>query len=194
MTAMNASYPVQLEVDPAAPQNRLTVLLRAILLIPHLIILYFLGIVQEIVGLLSWILIVITGRFPAGILGFATGLLHWSVRVNAYGSLLTGVYPPFSIDQESGYPVRLSVAGQTTGRSRLTAFFRIILVLPHAIALAVVGILVGLVQIVTWLVAIVLGRVPDGLHAFLAGYNIWGARVEAYYFLLVDDYPPFSFR
>lgn len=192
MTAMNASYPVQLEVDPAVPQNRLTVLLRAILLIPHLIILYFLGIVQEIIGLVSWILIVITGRFPAGLLGFATGLVHWSVRVNAYGSLLTGVYPPFSIDEESGYPVRLSVAGQTTGRSRLTAFFRIILVLPHAIALAIVGILVGLVQIVTWLVAIVLGRVPDGLHAFLAGYNIWGARVEAYYFLLVDDYPPFS--
>ncbi len=192
MTAMNASYPVQLEVDPAVPQNRLTVLLRVILLIPHLIIWYFLNVVQEVVGLISWIVIVITGRIPSGLLGFATGLVRWSVRLNAYGSLLTGVYPPFSIGEEPGYPVRLSVAERTTGRNRLTALVRIILVLPHAIALAVVGILVVLVEIVAWLAAIVLGRVPDGLHAFLTGYNVWGARVQAYFLLLVDDYPPFS--
>ncbi len=194
MTAMNASYPVQLEVDPAVPQNRLAVLLRVILVIPHVIVWYFLGIVQEIVGVLSWIVIVITGRFPAGLLGFAIGLLRWQVRVNAYTSLLTGAYPPFSVGEESGYPVRLSVARQTTGRNRLTALVRIILALPHIIALAVVGILVVLVEIVTWLVAIALGRVPDGLHAFLAGYNVWTARASAYFNLLVDDYPPFSFR
>lgn len=194
MTAMNASYPVQLEVDPAVPQNRLTVLLRSILLIPHVIIWYFLGAVQNVVGLLSWILVVITGRYPAGLLGFATGLVRWSVRVNAYASLLTGVYPPFSIDEESGYPVRLSVAERTTGRNRLTALVRPILALPHIIALAVVGILALFAGIAAWLSGIVLGRVPDGLHAFHAGYNVWGARVTAYYLLLVDDYPPFSFR
>lgn len=194
MTAMNASYPVQLEVDPAVPQNRLAVLLRLILMIPHIIIWYFLGIVQEVVGLLSWIVIVITGRFPAGLHRFATGLLRWSARLNAYASLLTGVYPPFSIGEEPRYPVRLSVAEQTTGRNRLTALVRIILVLPHVIALAIVGILVTLVEIVAWLVAIVIGRVPDGLHALIAGYNVWGARVNAYFLLLVDDYPPFSMK
>lgn len=192
MTAMNASYPVQLEVDPAVPQNRLAVLLRLILAFPHWIVWYFLGIVQEVVGLLSWIVIVITGRLPAGLHGFATGLLRWAARLNAYTSLLTGVYPPFSIGEESSYPVRLSVAEQTTGRNRLTALVRIILILPHAIALAVVGILVTLVEIVAWLIAIVIGRVPDGIHAFLAGYNRWGARAGAYFLLLVDDYPPFS--
>lgn len=192
MTAMNASYPVQLEVDPAVPQNRLSVLLRIILVIPHMIVWYFLGIVQEVVGLLSWIVIVITGRLPAGLLGFATGLARWGARLNAYASLLTGVYPPFSIGEEPGYPVRLTVAEQTTGRNRLTALVRIILVLPHAIALAIVGILVTLVQIAAWLIAIVIGRVPDGLHAFIAGYNRWGARATAYFLLLVDDYPPFS--
>lgn len=192
MTAMNASYPVQLEIDPAVPQNRLTVLLRAILVIPHWIVWYFLNIVQAVVGLLSWIVVVITGHYPAGLLAFATGLLRWQVRLNAYTGLLTGVYPPFSVGEEPGYPVRLSVAERTTGRNRLTALVRIILVLPHLIALAVVGIVVTLVEIVTWLVAIVLGRVPDGLHAFLTGYNIWGARAAAYALLLVDDYPPFS--
>ena len=192
MTAMNASYPVQLEVDPAVPQNRLTVLLRSILLIPHVIILYFLSIVQNVVGLLSWIVVVITGRFPAGLLAFSTGMLRWSMRVNAYYLFLTGAYPPFSLGEEPGYPVRLVVAEQTTGRNRLTAFFRAILVIPHFIALAVVGILVLFVGIVAWLSGIVLGRVPDGLHAFLAGHTIWTARVTAYYLLLVDEYPPFS--
>lgn len=192
MTAMNASYPVQLEVDPAVPQNRLAVLLRLILAIPHWIVWYFLNVVQQVVALLSWIVIVITGRLPAGLHGFSTGLLRWGARLNAYTSLLTGVYPPFSIGEEPGYPVRLSVAEQTTGRNRLTALVRIILVLPHAIALAVVGILVTLVEIVAWLIALVIGRVPDGIHAFLAGFHRWGARAAAYALLLVDDYPPFS--
>lgn len=194
MTAMNASYPVQLEVDPAVPQNRLAVLLRIILVIPHIIVWHFLGMVQGVVGLLSWIVIVITGRLPAGLHGFATGLLRWGARLNAYTSLLTGVYPPFSIGEEPGYPVRLTVAEQTTGRNRLTALVRIILVLPHAIALAIVGILVTLVEIAAWLIAIVIGRVPDGLHSFIGGFTRWNERVGAYFLLLVDDYPPFSMK
>ena len=192
MTAMNASYPVQLEIDPAVPQNRLTVLLRNILLIPHWIVLYFLGIVQNVVALLSWIVVVITGRFPAGLLGLSTGLLRWDMRVTAYLLFLTGTYPPFSLGEEPDYPVRLVVAEQTTGRNRLTALIRAILVIPHAIALTIVGILVLIAGIAAWLSGIVLGRIPDGLHAFLAGHTVWTARASAYYYLLVDEYPPFS--
>ena len=193
MTAMAASYPVQLEVDAAAPQNRLTIFFRLILVIPHIIVLYFLGLVQLVILVLAWFAIVFAGRFPADMLRFMIGVTHWNARANAYANLLTGRYPPFSLDPESDYPVRLIVPEQVEGRNRLTTFFRIILVIPHGIVLFFLSIIVGPVSIAAWLVALVIGRVPKGLHGFLAGFNRWSARIDAYSSLLIDDYPPFSF-
>ncbi len=193
MTAMPSSYPVQLEVDAAVPQNRLTILFRAILAIPHLIILYGLGIAVMIVELLAWFAILFTGRFPEGLLRFAIGTSRWSARANAYYSLLTEQYPPFSLGEETDYPVRLLVEEQVEGRNRLTTFFRIILVIPHIIVLSILGIIASIVLLAAWLAGIVLGRVPEGLHNFLMGYSRWSARANAYGGLLVDGYPPFSF-
>ena len=64
MTAMTSDYPVQLEIDPAAPQNRLTVFFRWILTIPHWIVLVFLAIAALVVWLVASLAIVITGRYP----------------------------------------------------------------------------------------------------------------------------------
>ena len=193
MTAMNSEYPVHLEIDPAAPQGRLSILFRAILAIPHFIVLYFLGIAVWIVGVLAWFAIVILGRFPQALLRFTIGYNYWNARANAYVSLLTGAYPPFSMDAEGDYPVRLTVEEQVEGRNRLTTFFRLILVIPHAIVLSVLGIVAWFVLVAGWLVGVVLGRVPDGLHNFLYGYTCWNTRVNAYGGLLVDEYPPFRF-
>ena len=64
MTTMTSDYPVQLEIDPAASQNRLTVFFRWILAIPHWIVLAFLGIAAFVVWLLASVAIVVTGRYP----------------------------------------------------------------------------------------------------------------------------------
>lgn len=193
MTAETPGYPVQLEVAPAAPQGRLGILLRAILMIPHVIIIELLGIALGVVTLLAWFTIVFAGRYPAGMLRFAIGVSRWAARVSAYGSLLTGRYPPFSLDEEEDYPVRLSVAEQVVGRKRLTTFFRCILIIPHCIVLYFLGIAALFGMLAAWLAALIIGRTPGGLHDFLAGYLVWTERVNAYGSLLVDEYPPFSF-
>ena len=194
MTGTTSNYPVQLEIDAAAPQGRLSILFRLILVIPHTVILYFLGLAVWVVGVLAWFAIVFAGRFPEGLLRFTIGVTRWSTRANAYSSLLTGRYPPFSLDEESDYPVRLTVVEQIKGRHRLTALLRIILAIPHLVVLSILGFVAGLIQVAAWLAGIVLGRVPDGLHNFLYGYSCWNARFSAYLGLLVDEYPPFSFR
>ena len=193
MTTTTSGYPVQLEIDPPEEQGRLSILFRLILAIPHLIVLYFLGIAVGIVGILAWFTIVILGRFPEALLRFTIGYTHWNTRANAYSNLMTGRYPPFSMDAEGDYPVRLTVEEQTEGRNRLTTLFRLILIIPHAIVLSILGIIAGFVLVAAWLVGIVLGRVPDGLHNFLVGYSRWNVRANAYGGLLVDEYPPFSF-
>src|SRR4029077_1527056 len=80
-----------------AHQNRLTVLVRIILAIPHLIVLWALGIAAEIVVIICWFAALFLGRLPDGLAGFLTGYLNWLVRVQAYLFLLTDRYPPFEL-------------------------------------------------------------------------------------------------
>jgi hypothetical protein len=77
-------------------------------------------------------------------------------------------------------------------RSRLTVFFRGLLVLPHYVTLIVYGLGAALAVIAAWFALLFTGRYPDGLYAFVAKVSQYTARVSAYMYLLVDDYPPFD--
>ena len=80
--------------------------MRIILAIPHLIALYVLSIVSEVVALICWFAALFTGRLPSGLADFQVGYLRWLTRFSAYLFLLTDVYPPFEF-AEAQYPVRL---------------------------------------------------------------------------------------
>ena len=69
---------------------------------------------------------------------------------------------------------------------------RIILVIPQLIALFFVGIALFVVSIVAFFVVIIAGRWPEGLRDFVVGANRWVLRVDAWFSLLADPYPPFS--
>jgi len=91
----------------------------------------------------------------------------------------------------SSHPIGLIVADDLR-RSRLTVFFRLLLAIPHLIVLAVWGLVAELALVVAWVAALVLGRVPDGLHGFLASFVRYSTRVTAYVFLLAEPFPPFG--
>jgi len=77
-------------------------------------------------------------------------------------------------------------------RTRLTVFFRLLLAIPAFIWVALWGIVVDLVVIAAWFVAVFTGRVPDGLHNFMASWLRYATRVTGYAFLLADPFPMFS--
>ena len=77
-------------------------------------------------------------------------------------------------------------------RSRLTVFFRYPLAIPHFIWLAIWGIAAEIAVFIAWIVAIFTGRVPDGLHRFIAGYVRYSMRVNAYLLLMANPWPPFT--
>ena len=83
-------------------------------------------------------------------------------------------------------------SGTTQPQRRVTVFFRFILVIPQLFVLAFVGIGAFFVTIVGWFAALFTGRLPESIAKFLLGYVRWSTRVNAYVFLLVDAYPPFS--
>lgn len=91
----------------------------------------------------------------------------------------------------SSYPVRL-VGGDDLGRSRLTVFFRLFLLIPHAIVLWFYAIIALIVVVIAWFAALFTGRVPDGLHDFIAGYLRYYTRVVSYGTILADPFPPFG--
>lgn len=94
-------------------------------------------------------------------------------------------------EEPAPHPIRL-VPGDDLKLSRLTVFFRLLLVIPHLIWLTLWGIAVFLVAVVGWLVAIVLGRLPDGLHSFIAAYVRYLTHVSSWFWITADPYPAFS--
>jgi ABC-type multidrug transport system fused ATPase/permease subunit len=89
------------------------------------------------------------------------------------------------------HPIGLIVTDDLQ-RNRLTVFFRLLLAIPHFIVVLLWGIVAELAVLVAWFAALFTGRVPDGLHNFIASWLRYSTRVTAYVFLLADPFPPFG--
>ncbi len=90
-------------------------------------------------------------------------------------------------------PIRLIVTDDLR-RSRLTVFFRLLLVLPHLVWLALWTIAAWVVAFPAWLVALFDGRLPRVFHDFLASYVRYAAHVTAYLFIAANRFPGFAGR
>lgn len=89
------------------------------------------------------------------------------------------------------YPIAV-IVGYQERLSRLTTFFRLLMVVPHWIALWAIGIAVSVIRFIVWWAILFTGSYPGWAFNFVAGYVRWYTRVMAYYCLLTDRYPPFS--
>lgn len=94
----DGTYPARFAVEyPEGPRDRLSVGLRLIYAIPHVIILFFLSIAWLVTTVIAWFAILFTGQYPQGLAEFGLNVMRWSVRVEAYLLLLRDEYPPFSL-------------------------------------------------------------------------------------------------
>ncbi len=88
------------------------------------------------------------------------------------------------------HPIDMRV-GPDLHRSRLTVFFRLVLVIPHVFWIVGFAVLAYIVYILAWLVALVTGRVPAPLHNFVGRFVRYFTRLSAYLYLLTENYPTF---
>jgi uncharacterized protein DUF4389 len=93
----DAPYPASIEIVDPPSRDRITVALRLLLAIPHLIVLAFVLLAWGFTTIAAWVIILFTGSYPQGLYDFGVGALRWRLRVEAYLLLMVDEYPPFSL-------------------------------------------------------------------------------------------------
>jgi hypothetical protein len=203
-TFSQSSYPVRITIERQSEYSKLYavpilgLLIRAIMLIPHLIILYILALVSELMSLVLWIPVFTGGQYPPVGFQVVGGTVRWGVRVMSFAYGLTDRYPPFSLGgNDDSFPVNVSYDTSTTG-NKLYAIpvvgllVRSIMLIPHLIVLYILGAIVGIFQLGLWVPVLFNGQYPDVGYSFVGGYIRWYARVTSFLFGLTDVYPPFQ--
>lgn len=189
-SAAPGSYPVRYDVAYPEHLSRWLIFVKWILAVPHYIIVYFLLLAFELITFIAFFAILFTKKYPEGLFKFGVGVRRWQANVNAYVGLLRDEYPPFSLDAgqyavayEVDYPGELS---------RWLIFVKWLLIIPHIIVVALLGIVLLVVGLVAWFAILFTGRFPRSLFDFVVGVERWSERINGYVSLFTDEYPPFS--
>ncbi len=194
---MSSCYPLNGEVICPERLARWRPLLNWILIIPASVWLAVLGFGAALVSLVAWFTIVFTGRLPDSLGNYLVAVLRYQWRVVTYLYGLTDCYPGFGVAagyvDPGDYPAVLYSA-RPISRRRATVAFRAILVIPQLVVLFFVNLAAFVVLIIGWFAVVLAGRWPQGLRSFLIGWMRWTFRVNSYWFLIIDDYPPFGFQ
>ena len=182
-------HPIRLVVTDDLQRNRLTVFFRLILAIPHVIWLLLWGIVATLAAIANWFATLVKGESPDGLHNFLATYLRYMTQVYAYILLIADPFPGFG--GKPGYPVEIEV-DPPRPQNRWTVGFRIFLAIPAFIIAGIFGYLNRILALFSWFVALVLGRVPEGLRNVAAFALRFEQQTAGYTLLLTGRYPSFN--
>jgi hypothetical protein len=194
-------YPitVQIPVDDEERNRWLAasgiVLVKVILLLPHILLLFLFGLMIQILAWIGYWGVAFTGRMPDLVRRLEITYLAWMTRTVAWFTGITDVYPTYGTDLESAVVVTVEPAPEP--QSRLLAILGILLIrtiaaVPHLLILFLMSFGVVLLAWIGYFVVLFTGRLPLGLHEFVLNYQRWWARAWGWTVALTDEYPPFT--
>jgi hypothetical protein len=197
------TYPIDFEV-PLGDGSRSRwlaaagiVLLKLVLLLPHLLLLFLFGLIIQILVWIGYWGIAITGRMPAMIRQMEIIFLAWMSRVTAWFVGTMDAYPTFGVNTNS--PAQVTVEPAPEPQSRVLAVLgiltlRTLLALPHLFVLFWLSLGTLIAAWVGYVIVLITGRMPIGLYEYLVVYHRWWARVWGWIAGLTDEYPPFTLQ
>jgi hypothetical protein len=187
--AARIHHPIRLVVNDDLRRNRLTVFFRLILAIPHFVWVTLWGVVALLAAVANWFATLVKGASPEGLHGFLATYLRYQTHVWAYVLLLADPYPGFG--GKPGYPIDIEV-DPPAPQNRWIVAFRLILAIPALIIVRIMTSLSQVMAVFSWAVALVLGRLPEGMRNFGAFALRYDQQASAYLYLLTDRYPSFN--
>lgn len=191
-----ADYPAKVAVDTPDDLARWRPLVQWILAIPHLIIASALGSLSGAIAVVSWFVILFTGRLPAGLATLHVMTLRYSMRAHLYAGFLYDRYPPYdfatSTQGPGGSPVAFAIAPTLENRDRLTVGLRFLWAIPALLFAFVVAVAGSVCWMLAFFAVIATGRWPVGLRTWVMKMQRVSVRLNAYVSLLTDEYPPFA--
>ena len=184
-----AHHPIRLVVTDDLRRNRLTAFFRLILAIPHIVWLTLWGIVALLAALANWFATLVNGKSPEGLHNFLATFVRYQTHVYAYVLLIADPFPGFG--GKPGYPIDIEI-DPPEPQNRWTVAFRLIVAIPAFIVSGILGYLNRALGLFSWVLAVLLGRVPEGLRNFAAFCVRYEQQTAAYALLLTAQYPSFN--
>ena len=184
------AYPARVEIAYPAELNRWLPLVKWLLIIPHLFVLVFIGIAAFFVAIYAFFAVLFTGRWPRGAFDFMVGTYRWVYRVTAYAHLMVDEYPPFSLEDDPNYPVRLHV-DYPEHIANWRALVQWLLAIPYLIVAAALYWLTGVLTVIAFFTILFTKQIPRGIFDLMVPGLRWNLRGNAYAAFMTGRYPPF---
>ena len=173
--------------DDDLKRNRLVVLFRLLLAIPHFVWLTIWGIGAFIVAVFGWFAALFVGRVPEGWHKFLAAYVRYWTHVSSFLYVLGGPFPGF-LGRPGTYPVDPQIDAPQR-QSRWKTGFRLFLAVPGLFLASGFSTVMFVAGVGAWFAALFTGRVPEGLHRLLCWAVRYSAQFYAYLLLLTDRYP-----
>ncbi|MCP3975187.1 MAG: DUF4389 domain-containing protein [bacterium] len=190
------SYPAAFDVETPDRMANWRPLVQWLMALPHVLVMYVLGIVGFVVAVVSWFSIVFTGKLSESLAATQSMVLRYSMRTTAFAGFLHEEFPPFdftsSTSEPGGTPVTVDFTPALENRNRLTVALRIFWLIPAAIFGAIVLFVAEILWFLAFFAVLFTGSWPEGLRDFVVKALRINVRVNAYGALLTDEYPPFA--
>ena len=187
---VTSTHPIRLVVNDDLQRTRLTVFFRLILAIPLLLWAVLWAVIAVLAYIVNWFATLFMGQSPDGLHNFLATFLRYTTHVRAYTLLVADPYPTFT-GTEGTYPIDLEI-DPPQRQNRWTVFFRGILAIPALLLSNILSQINQLLAIFSWFIALVTGRVPEGLRNFAALAMRIETQTYAYVLLLTGRYPSFN--
>ena len=188
------SYGVAFDIERPESYDRTQIVIRILIIIVASILAGALGWISGALYLAVPVLAAILISQKGAATYFAeseqnmTLWLRYVVAAYAYLGMLTDKLP--NEDPRQTMRFEVTPSGEPTAGGVLV---RIITAIPHAIVLALLGVIAAVLIIVAAIMILVNESFPEAIYGYLRGYLRWQARVYGYLAGLVQEYPPFAF-
>jgi len=178
----------RLRVEDREPlrRRRLVVLLRALLFVPHYIVISIWTLLAAPAVAVAWLALLIEGRLPTWLHRFLAAYVRYVGQASAWLFLLSGRYPDPLHTREHPFAIQIP---ERPRQRRLITLFRLPLAIPALILASVFRVVLSLAAVAAWFTGLALGRTTPGLQelgTFCLRYEL---EASAYLLLITARYP-----